>query len=69
MPNLGAVTIPFNVQKLAAIVQFSSEKDMSLADVLTITIEKIYQKRVPAAVRQFIESETALLNKSPKERS
>ena len=42
MPNPGVIAIPFNVQKLAAIVQFSSEKDMPLADVL---LAQAYRER------------------------
>ena len=60
--------IPFNAQKLAAIAQFSGENDPPLIDVLTTAIDKVYQKRVPAAVRQFIEREPAPPAKSPKER-
>ena len=68
MPNPGSITIPFNAQKLAAIAQFSSENDSPLADVLIATTDKIYLKRVPAAVRQFIEREPAPPAKSQKER-
>ena len=69
MPTPGTIAIPFNAQKLAAIAQFSGEKDPPLADVLTATTDKIYQKRVSAAVRQFIEREPAPPSKSRKERS
>ena len=69
MLNPGAITIPFNTQKLAAIAQFSGEKDPPLADALTDVIEKVYLKRVPNPVRQFIEREPAPPSKSRKERS
>ena len=68
MLNPGAVSIPFNAEKLAAIAQFSSENDPPLADVLIAATDKIYQKRVPAAVRQFIEREPPPPAKSQKER-
>ena len=69
MYNPGAITIPFNAQKLAAIEQFSGEKDPPLSDVLTATIEKTYLKRVPAAVRQFIERAPTPPPKPTKERN
>lgn len=59
MPNPGDIIIPFDPDKLAAVAQFSSVSDLSIADELTAAAEKIYQRRVPAPVRQFIEKRPA----------
>lgn len=55
---MSSITISFPDDKLDAIRQFSEETDSAIETELTHTAEKVYRKRVPAAVRKFIENRT-----------
>ena len=66
MPNPGDIIISFDPNKLAAVAQFSGANDPPIVEELTSAAEKIYQKRVPAPVRQFIENRPVPPSKTKK---
>ena len=50
------IIINFDSEKLSAIQQFSEKDAQSVETQILEHIEKIYQKIVPAPVRQYIEN-------------
>ncbi len=50
------VTIKYDEEKLNAIKQYMAKKDAELEDELNEVLGKLYEKYVPQAVREYIES-------------
>ncbi len=50
------VTIKFEEEKLGAVKQYMNKKDVKLEDEMNDFLEKLYEKHVPQAVREYIES-------------
>lgn len=50
------VTIKYDEEKLNAIRQYMAKKDADLEAELTDVLLKLYEKYVPQAVREYIES-------------
>ena len=50
------LTISFNAEKLGAVKQYMGKKDTKLQAELDEVIQKLYEKYVPAPVREYIES-------------
>ena len=50
------VQLAFDAEKLGAIRQYMSKKDADLNAELDDFMQKLYEKYVPAAVREYIES-------------
>ena len=50
------VTINFDAEKLGAIKQYMDKKDADLEAELAEVMQKLYEKHVPAPVREYIES-------------
>lgn len=54
------VTIKYEEEKLNALKQYMSKKDANLEDELGDVLGKLYEKYVPQAVREYIESREEL---------
>lgn len=52
----GTVTIKFDEEKLNAVKQYMEKKDADIDMELTDVMNKLYEKYVPQAVREYIES-------------
>ena len=48
--------IPYDAEKLAALRQYATKKDVSIDTELTDSVDKLYEKLIPQAVREYIES-------------
>jgi hypothetical protein len=48
------LNIPYEEEKINAIRQFTDEEKPSIEQELTALIDRLYQKNVPAPVREFI---------------
>lgn len=49
------IQIKYNAEKLAALNQYMSKKETTLNLELEDAIQKLYEKHVPSAVREYIE--------------
>ncbi len=47
--------VNFDEQKRAALAQFLTKKGLTLEDETAAYLQKLYEKTVPAQVREFIE--------------
>lgn len=54
------VTIKYEEEKLNALKRYMSKKDANLEDELGDVLGKLYEKYVPQAVREYIESREEL---------
>ena len=54
------VTIKYEEEKLNALKQYMSKKDANLENELGDVLGKLYEKYVPQAVREYIESRAEL---------
>lgn len=50
-----SIAISVDGEKLAALEMYLGQKDMQLTDEIEKYMEQLYQKSVPANVREFIE--------------
>jgi hypothetical protein len=48
--------VTYDSEKLAAMRQYAAKRDVSVEDELAETIGKLYEKLVPAPVREYIEN-------------
>lgn len=55
-----AVNLAFDDEKLAAIRMYMAKKDVDLEDELLSQLDKLYEKYVPANVRDFISDRTTV---------
>jgi len=51
------IQISFDAEKLKAIQKYMQKKDISLQSELDDALQKLYEKHVPPAVREYIESD------------
>jgi hypothetical protein len=51
-----SVQVSFDAEKLGAIKQFMGKKDSELQTELDDVMQKLYEKYVPAPVREYIDS-------------
>lgn len=58
--------ISFDADKLGALKQYMAKKDESLETELDNVVQKLYEKHVPAPVREYIESRDSETQKKPK---
>ncbi len=49
------ITVKYSKDKMAAIRKFAGKKNVDIDAVLTGSLDKIFKKVVPTAVREFIE--------------
>jgi len=48
--------VPIESEKLAALQQYAAKKDVSVTAELSDAADKLYEKLVPAAVREYIDA-------------
>jgi hypothetical protein len=60
------VTVSFDAEKMGAIKQYIGKKDSELQSELDDFMEKLYEKYVPAPVREYIESKQSEPEEKPK---
>ena len=60
------VTVTFDSEKLNAVKQYMDKKDAALQGELDDFMEKLYEKYVPAPVREYIESKQPEPDDKPK---
>jgi len=58
--------IKFDEEKLNAIKQYMGKNDAALDNELEDVIQKLYEKHVPAPVREYIESRDSRVQEKPK---
>ena len=68
------VVVPFDAEKLSALRQYAAKKEMSIEAELSDAIDRLYEKSVPAAVREYIENRpepetSSRTTKAPRSRS
>lgn len=51
------ITIEVDAEKHKALQKFGSKKNLNIEEELSDTFEKLYQKVVPAPVKEYIGSE------------
>ena len=49
------IIIPVDTEKLSALRQYAAKKGISLEAELTGAVDRLYEKLVPPAVREYIE--------------
>ena len=54
--KLITIKVPFDEQKRVALAQFLTKKGLNLEDELAAHLQKLYEKAVPAQVREFLEN-------------
>ncbi|MDL2274089.1 hypothetical protein LJC34_06070 [Oscillospiraceae bacterium OttesenSCG-928-G22] len=67
MPKPNEITVPYDPDKLKAIRKFTAEGDPPIEAELQAAADKLYLKRVPAAVRVFL-GDGELLPTPPQKR-
>ncbi len=64
----GNLAISFEEEKLAALRRYMGKKDLDLETELTDALTKLYEKYVPAPVREYIDETDAPAPASPRPR-
>jgi len=57
--------VPIESEKLAALNQYAAKKDVSVTAELSDAVDKLYEKLVPAAVREYIDARAEPLPSRP----
>ncbi len=60
------ITISLEAEKLRAIKKYMEKKDASLQDEMADQLQKLYEKYVPANVREYIDEREEEENKPTK---
>lgn len=60
------ISISFNAEKLGAIKQYMGRKEAELEKKMEDAVQKLYEKFVPVAVREYIEARESSEQKKPK---
>lgn len=55
----GTISITFDAEKLSAVKRYMGKKDSDLEEELTSQLLRLYEKYVPAGVREYIEESAA----------
>jgi hypothetical protein len=58
--------ISFDSEKLGALKQYMAKKEASIETELDVVMQKLYEKYVPAPVREYIESKSEEAEVKPK---
>lgn len=58
--------ISFDSEKLGALKQYMAKKEVSIETELDDVMQKLYEKHVPAPVREYIESRPEEAEAKPK---
>lgn len=60
------LTIAFDEEKLTALKRYMSKKELELESEMTDALTKLYEKYVPAPVREYIDESDAPTLAAPK---
>ena len=60
------ISISFDAEKLGAIKQYMGKKEAELESELYDVMQKLYEKHVPAPVREYIETRNSGEQEKPK---
>lgn len=63
------ITLSCDEEKLSALRLYLAQKDMSLETELTVAVENLYQKNVPANVREFIDLRAGIEKPAEKKKA
>ena len=63
------ITVSMESEKLRATKKYMEKKDISLEQELGDALQKLYEKYVPAPVREYIDETAEESNTSPKRNS
>ncbi len=63
-----SVTIGFDEEKLAALRLYLAQKQQTVEDELTASLDALYTKTVPSNVREFIDLRAGVAASEPKKR-
>ncbi len=55
-------TIPYDEEKISALKMFLEKKSLKLEDELKATVDRLYEKQVPATVREYITDKAKIEN-------
>ena len=55
-------TIPYDEEKISALKMFLDKKSLKLEDELKATVDRLYEKQVPATVREYITDKAKIEN-------
>jgi hypothetical protein len=53
------LTVPFDAEKLSALRQYAARREVDVGQELADAVAKLYEKHVPAPVREYIENRPA----------
>ena len=62
------ISVSFDEDKLKALNRYMSKKDMTVDAELTDALSKLYEKYVPAAVREYIDDTDAPISPAKPKR-
>jgi len=60
------IQIQYDAEKLRAIRQYKGKNEAAFNNELEDVIQKLYEKHVPAPVREYIESRDSRVQEKPK---
>ncbi len=60
------IQIQYDAEKLRAIRQYKGKNEAAFNNELEDVIQKLYEKHVPAPVREYIESRDSRVKEKPK---
>lgn len=59
------LTIEVDTEKLAALRQYAAKKNVNISAELSSAVERLYEKYVPSAVREYLAERDAVAPSSP----
>lgn len=62
------VTISYDAEKLHALRMYLNQKNQTLEQELTASVDTLYAKAVPSGVRDFIEMRSGAVNPTEKKK-
>lgn len=60
------ISVSFEDEKLRALNKYLKKKELTAEDELTAALVHLYEKHVPAAVREYIDEDDAVVPAKPK---
>lgn len=60
------ISVSFDDEKLRALNKYLNKKELTAEDELTAALVHLYEKHVPAAVREYIDEDDAVVPVKPK---
>ena len=60
------ISVSFDDEKLRALNKYLNKKELTAEDELTAALVHLYEKHVPAAVREYIDEDDVVVPAKPK---